>query len=229
MVVAAQHEIDAVDPGQQVAVVHEIEMGHRHHEVCPHLAQLLDRSRGDHRRGGEADRVARRRQRGGVGRQHAEEAQLVAGDLDQVQVDAADGRRPVRTQHVGAEPGIARRLDPLGRELRAEIELVVAQDRHLHADGIGQVDHLRALGQARHEGRREEVAAEGGNGVRVAGPLRLQERHERREAAGAFYWCDLVDVVAMQDGDRDLVRQRLAAVQRQRQRAEPGGGKNFAT
>ena len=44
-----------------------------------------------------------------------------------------------------------------------------------------------------------------------------------------FFGCDLVDVVAMQDGDRDLVRQRLAAVQRQRQHAEPGGGKNFAT
>ena len=78
-----------------------------------------------------------------------------------MQAGHAGRRLAVTAEHVGAEPWKARLSDALPCDARSEVELVVAWYGHIHADGIHQLGHLGALGQARHDRRRYQVAAEG--------------------------------------------------------------------
>ncbi len=217
---AAQQQIDAVDRLEQGAIVGQIGMGQRHDQLGTLPSQRRDRLLGALDHGRDGDRRAGRGQFLGGRGQEAEHADLEARHLEQPGRHQAQRRLAVRAGDIGGEPGKAGLLDPLGQDVGAEIELVIARHGQHEAQAVVEVDHLRALGQAGHDRGRDQIAAEGGDAVGGLGALLLEQGHQLGEAALAVDRRDLVDVVAMQEGDRDRRGRRSAACQAEQQEDE---------
>jgi hypothetical protein len=66
---------------------------------------------------------------------------------------------------------------------------------------IHQLDHLRALGQAGHDRRRNQIAAESGDAVLCCRAFGFQQCHKLRESALSTFCRDLIDVVGVQEGN----------------------------
>ena len=139
------------------------------------------------------------------------------------------GTRPARTfpyapMDVGAEPGELVLDGPL-HEDRVQQRIRGSDHGDVEADGVHQLDHLRALGDPGHHGRTDEVAAEGGDGVGRVARSCLSMVMSGREAAASLLGADLVDVVQVQEEDRvDLVL-RGARGLRSRSGRWSGGGR----
>ena len=120
-----------------------------------------------------------------------------------------------RSRHVCAEPGKRGGGEVPGRRLGAEIVLVVAGHRDVDADGLHHLDHVRALGEGRHQRWREEVPTEGGDRVRGDRPLAPKEGHQRSDPSNPALRLVLGHVVDVEEGDR-----RRLGVNRGRHRHE---------
>ena len=171
---------------------------------------------------------SRRGQGHRVGRQEPEEPQLVAADVEQLIVGRARGRLAVGGQDIGPEPGIARGADPLACQIRPEIVLVIAQDRHLNADRIRELDHL--LTPVSPESTEGEIRSP----PKLVTLFGLRARSWRKRVMNsakppcAVLGCYLVDVVAVQERDRRGRRPHAAGSRqsqgcRRQRRAEQDG------
>jgi hypothetical protein len=217
VVVAAEEQIDAFDAAHEFAVISNVVVGERHDHVGARCLEPRDRglSGGDRRRDG--DGRPGRGQHVGLGREQPEKTDLVAGDLDHVQIDRADRRLAIAAAHVGTEPRECGCTDALRGDLGAEIEIVIAEHRDVGAEQIVQLDHLRTLGEPGQHRGRDQIGAEGGDAVRGRRPLLVQQGRELGEAAPALPGRDLVDVVGVQDRDRHRLGERGGSEQQRRQ------------
>jgi len=117
---------------------------------------------------------------------------------------AVDERVPLAVDKVGRDPReVGGGRHKLTRVVDAEVEVVLAEVRHVDADRVERVDHREALVQAAEEGAAGEVAAEDDCGGRVLVAHGVDRGGEPGDAAAVLavgeHRADLVGVVEVQE------------------------------
>ena len=136
----------------------------------------------------------------------------------QAQADETDLQRSKRAHDVGSRAAnrfAGRRVDhvrdhplpsgfghPLQEHIDAEVELVVAERRHVEARGIERRDHLLALEDGRLDRRRQEIARQHHERCPASGGEALLQRRDPRQSSRAVDRRDRVHVIQLQDRQR---------------------------
>ncbi len=150
MVVTAKNDVDT-RLADQCPVLADVEVGEGNDEIGAVLAQLRRRCFGGFKDQHKPDAAARARQVRRFGREQAHDADLEFADIAHHRCYRATERLAVGAERIGGKPGEIRFRDALLQHVVAEVELMVAEARDIELKGIQQVDHLRALGQTRHD------------------------------------------------------------------------------
>src|SRR6202011_6339382 len=87
----------------------------------------------------------------------------------------------------------------------AKIELMIAGNENIEAHLVEEIDHMRALVEARQQARRQRIAGMDANKMTVFGegprPLRLHgSREARHTAATVLVLLDPIDIVDEKKG-----------------------------
>ena len=160
IIVATEHHVDRVHSPQQLQVRAEPHMGQCDDDIGTVRLQEFGEAGARLRHGCEGHVRAGIRNDGSLWRDQAEEADAVAVLLHHRSGRGA-GEAPARDAHVAGKPDRFRLHEPLLQHVRAEVEFVVADDRDVEADGVGEIDHVRALVDPGEHGGRNHVAAVG--------------------------------------------------------------------
>ncbi len=207
VLVAAQDHVEAGGPGERSVGGHPL-MGDRHDELRPARPQPRRRLPARDARIDEDDVGARARDPRGLGRREPEEADREAIEgQEEVGPRAAEDTPGGSVHHVGRQPRELRLGHALAEHVGAEVELVVAEGREVEPDRIERRDHLRAAQHPGLDGRRQRVAREDEDGVRVLSPRLVHERRQARDAPALppVHGLEDVQVVDLEQRDSDEV------------------------
>ena len=199
VIVTAQDKVDPADRHRQFTVHGDIQVGQCDNHIGTGVFQFFDsRFRGFHH-GCELDALARRGQNIGFGRKQAKESDGKIAGLDGVQVGHPNGRFSVGAKNIGAQPRKFGFANSFRRDIGAEIELMVSRYGHVDTDRVHDVDHLCAFGQPRHNGRRNQIAAERRDAVIRGGPFLANKGHQLGKAALTTLGRNFIYVVGMKE------------------------------
>jgi hypothetical protein len=216
VVVTREHQIER-GRTDQLVVLTAIGVRHRDHQIGAGCAQLRRHGFGGLDRIGERDRPGRGLDRG-ARRGQPEQAHPVVADVDHQRLGDAVDQAAVRLHGVVGQQRELSLGDPLRQDLRAEVELVVADRHGIDADAVEQVDHVRALVEPGEQGWRDAVAAMGHQDVGIAGADLLDHAPKPGNAALAVALLHPVEVVEVHDLERDRLGRGDADPPRQGQR-----------
>ncbi len=182
VLVAAQDHVEAGGPGKRSVGGHPL-MGDRDDELRPARPEPRRRLPARDARIAEDDVGARARDPRGLGRREPEEADREAVEgQEEVGPRAAEDAPRGSVHHVGRQPHELRLGHALAQHVGAEVELVVAEGREVEPDRVERRDHLRAAQHPGLDGRRQRVAREDEDGVRVLPPRLAHERRQARDS-----------------------------------------------
>ena len=197
MLVPAQDHVDVRGRGEGLVLGH-VHVCDRHHEARTLRSEARGRFPADRDGLTEHDIRPGPRGRRAIGRGETEEPDAGTTEReDHLARSAAE--RPTRApvDDVGREPAELRLVHALDEDRGAEVELVVAERREVQADRVECRDHLRALEERGLDGRREGVARENEDRVRVLAPDLADERRQPRHPAPSPAIHGLEDVVVV--------------------------------
>ena len=232
VVVAAQQHVDLART-EDLDVTGKVRVGDADDDVRAGFAQRLRLLADGGHLVGELEAGGRRHQ-GRLFQRHAEHAHPQRAQVEDLAVLVAGQLRAVRGAQIGGHEQRLLLGPPLQVVLLAEIELVVARDEHVRRHDVQQFDGMRALVEARHQGRRVHVAGVGIEHRNALGALGAGNRGQAGEASAATHFAHLVDVVDEQEpaGGRHALgcglRQGLVGtVGQDRGRGQAGGYGNL--
>ena len=130
----------------------------------------------------------------------ADKRELEAVRLDQQLFLMTRQRRTIAIFKICREDRETGLSHPLEINILAKIELMIAGNEHIEPHIVEEIDHMRALIEARQQARRQRIAGMDANKMAVFGErpraLRLHGRSEARHAAApVLVLLDPVDIV----------------------------------
>ena len=78
---------------------------------------------------------------------------------------------------------------------------MVTETGIIHADGVHHGNHLTALGQTGHHGRRDQITAQCGHGHVALGPFGLQQGLELCHPPDTAFGLEFIDIIDVQKTD----------------------------